>query len=611
MSDFKSAPLQTLAHEYAAEKVNAYLLSLAERDRPTKELSLKHIVQRKGLGQGGHLHCFALSPVEIYDHLVAKGCLHAARYEEVVEGELEFHDSLKNGCTEEVFQAFRTLPCTVQHKILADVRWSKPKDVNAFVSRAIAECETLVSKMDVLSKVRQHIVKCEEQLGRARCEPLADHPAEVRRLEQQARLNFPAPMFRRVFGFCGRGFQCKRTTTNIRAMVNWIFSRCFVKLKLDPGDTIKMLGKSSRWPADQLASLFEPRIPVVSKDIPDTILHDQEKLVVVVEPRHIGRIIGPRGSTFKLIGEVSGILSIDLNSEGDPRTFELQGDPVALDRAKSCIDDLQRIGIIPQALYQDPVEETVRFDTLIMMGACIGRGGRTRRALQEHFRVTLISRTEARNEGGSITVIGDRSSVQACIEAMEYLQVYRHHDSSHGRNITHMHLELAPPDIEDLKEELTHINRSWPVAVYLPTEKNPMVLVVGKFETVDKAADYILKRVSYFQERRSAALEDKDWAPVEELERQEGMPRGLQAVHHKKEALFGMERRQRKQRQARKVTHGQSEALFSVPDGHGALKAAQRAEAHERDVTHKRQDKRRHNERDRKDIEHNVFSVDE
>eukprot|EP00927_Polykrikos_kofoidii_P022360 TRINITY_DN208_c0_g4_i1.p1 TRINITY_DN208_c0_g4~~TRINITY_DN208_c0_g4_i1.p1 ORF type:complete len:493 (+),score=124.79 TRINITY_DN208_c0_g4_i1:50-1528(+) len=224
---------------------------------------------------------------------------------------------------------------------------------------------------------------------------------------------------------------------------------------------------------------------------------DSLTATVQVPEKMVGIVIGPKGSTLKMIQEKTGVTRID--TSGD--VFTITGPADAVADAEKAINDLKAKGYTELA-FEDFSENVVSVHPKTLPDL-IGKGGVVIMALKEQLKVEInIPKTGPPGGKWKVTIAGKQENVERAKQVITEIQTYYHSEVTHPGQV---HEEIDVPAwayawiIGKAGSELRHIQNNYKVRVYIPREgvtTNENVVIVGEKNDVPRASAYVQKILS-------------------------------------------------------------------------------------------------------------------
>lgn len=257
---------------------------------------------------------------------------------------------------------------------------------------------------------------------------------------------------------------------------------------------------------------------------------------VKVDPKKIGFIIGPKGTTLRAIetaAECSIMMPKTDRDSTTQATVTITGTATAASRGAKAVSDLASKGystlIAAEGFQENSISVPIK-----SIPDIIGRNGSTIKKIQDIYKVKL-NIPDTSNRDPTITkirigVAGMKEEVaQAKNVIKEITQLF--YSSVTHPDTTHVELDVAPETysliIGTKGSEIRHIQSNFKVSVHIPNSETPFekVLIVGTAVAVEKAKGYILKMLLKHEQRAQEyeenyqshdAMVDQDEGPHEE-----------------------------------------------------------------------------------------------
>lgn len=283
-------------------------------------------------------------------------------------------------------------------------------------------------------------------------------------------------------------------------------------------------------------------VPVAAAPVPKTskvlaLSAEQEKAVedvgkmslpVTVPEKMIGRIIGPKGATLKMIQEKTGVEKIDTSGE----VFTLLGPAKAVELAKMAIQEIVEKGYT--SLQFEDFSATFVQVHPSMFPEIIGKQGCVIRKIKEELQVEVgipevPKEAIAGKKKFKVTLAGSADNVNKAKEVLTDIMTYYHHDLTHPDQV-HEEIEIEPWQLNFVigkrGSEIKHIQANYKVRLYIPNENSlsQTPLLVGERPCVDRAKAYIDKLLWNSQaqvkgrDANSGAYDGDAWGEEEEHE---------------------------------------------------------------------------------------------
>lgn len=251
-------------------------------------------------------------------------------------------------------------------------------------------------------------------------------------------------------------------------------------------------------------------------------------LTVRVPEKMIGRVIGPKGATLKLIQEKTGVGRIDTIAE----VFTITGPPKAVLLAEAAIKELAEKGYT--TLQFDDFSQAFVQVHPSMFPEIIGKQGSVIRKIKEELGVEVnIPEIPREAITGTkkfkVTLAGSNESVQKAKDVLNEILMVYHHELTHP-GFVHEEIEVEPWQLNWIigkkGSEIRHIQANFKVRVYIANERslNKATVIVGEPHSVERAKAYIEKvlwnaeNVPRGREAQSGALDGDSWGDEEEHE---------------------------------------------------------------------------------------------
>jgi len=235
-----------------------------------------------------------------------------------------------------------------------------------------------------------------------------------------------------------------------------------------------------------------------------------ETEVLSIQANHIGRIVGPKGTTLKMIQEASEC-KIDIQAEEVSIVGPSDGMPIAVKAIKELCDK----GFCSLAYGSDFQEQFMNIHP-IYFSELIGKEGKVIRTIKEKLRVELsIPKTEA---GGKLRdspkkykvgFAGKKEDVEKAKEVVSNIITYYHDDLTHP-GVMHKAVPIEAHQTRFIIGkggcESRHIQKSYGVAMYIPNELTVCqdLLLVGEDANITRAAKYIENAIIQAEERANS-----------------------------------------------------------------------------------------------------------
>eukprot|EP00746_Dinoflagellata_sp_MGD_P161124 gnl/MRDRNA2_/MRDRNA2_88164_c0_seq1.p1 gnl/MRDRNA2_/MRDRNA2_88164_c0~~gnl/MRDRNA2_/MRDRNA2_88164_c0_seq1.p1 ORF type:complete len:408 (+),score=113.86 gnl/MRDRNA2_/MRDRNA2_88164_c0_seq1:115-1338(+) len=216
-----------------------------------------------------------------------------------------------------------------------------------------------------------------------------------------------------------------------------------------------------------------------------------------IKADHVGRIVGPKGATMKMIQEASEC-KIDINGEVVTITGPEDGIPVAV----TAVKELCEKGFCGLTYGADFREEGMQVHP-IYFSELIGKEGKVIRAIKEHLKVELSipkippnAKVREMTKKMKVGFAGKKADVEQAKQVVSDIVMYYHHEITHP-GLVHEEMEIEqwqfPYVIGKGGSESRHIQNSYRVKMYIPNEHaaNDKLLIVGEALNVERAKRYV------------------------------------------------------------------------------------------------------------------------
>merc|ERR1719473_1017864 len=216
-----------------------------------------------------------------------------------------------------------------------------------------------------------------------------------------------------------------------------------------------------------------------------------------IKSEHIGRIVGPKGATMKMIQEASEC-KIDINNDVVTITGPEDGMPIAV----TAIKELCEKGFCGLAYGADFQEQAVTVHP-IYFSELIGKEGKVIRAIKDVLKVELSipkippnAKVREMTKKMKVGFAGRKPDVEKAKEVVNDIVMYYHHEITHP-GVIHKELEVEPHQTRFIigkgGSESRHIQNSYKVKMYIPSEHsaNDKLVIVGEELNVDRAVKYV------------------------------------------------------------------------------------------------------------------------
>jgi len=216
-----------------------------------------------------------------------------------------------------------------------------------------------------------------------------------------------------------------------------------------------------------------------------------------INSSHIGRIVGPKGATMKMIQEASEC-KVDINNDVVTITGPEDGMPIAVTAIKELCDK----GFCGLAYGADFQEQGVNIHP-IYFSELIGKEGKVIRAIKDQLKVELSipkipqnAKVREMTKKLKVGFAGRKADVEKAKEVVNDIVMYYHHEITHP-GLIHTELEIEPHQTRFIigkgGSESRHIQNSYKVKMYIPNEhsENSKLLIVGDPDNVARAQKYV------------------------------------------------------------------------------------------------------------------------
>jgi len=216
-----------------------------------------------------------------------------------------------------------------------------------------------------------------------------------------------------------------------------------------------------------------------------------------IKSEHIGRIVGPKGATMKMIQEASEC-KVDINNDVVTITGPEDGMPIAV----TAIKELCEKGFCGLAYGADFQETGVTIHP-IYFSELIGKEGKVIRAIKDQLKVELSipkippnAKVREMTKKMKVGFAGRKPDVEKAKEVVNDIVMYYHHEITHPGQI-HQEVEIEPHQTRFIigkgGSESKHIQNSYKVKMYIPNEhsENAKLLIVGDPDNVARAVKYV------------------------------------------------------------------------------------------------------------------------
>jgi len=226
-----------------------------------------------------------------------------------------------------------------------------------------------------------------------------------------------------------------------------------------------------------------------------------------IKAEHIGRIVGPKGATMKMIQEASEC-KVDINNDVVTITGPEDGMPVAV----TAIKELCEKGFCGLAYGADFQEQGVQVHP-IYFSELIGKEGKVIQAIKKELKVELSipkippnAKVREMTKKMKVGFAGRKPDVEKAKEVVNDIVMYYHHEITHPGMI-HKELEVEPHQTRFIigkgGSESKHIQNSYRVKMYIPNENsaNDKLVIVGEELNVDRAVKYVENAILNAEEK--------------------------------------------------------------------------------------------------------------
>merc|ERR1719473_1398654 len=216
-----------------------------------------------------------------------------------------------------------------------------------------------------------------------------------------------------------------------------------------------------------------------------------------IKSEHVGRIVGPKGATMKMIQEASEC-KIDINGDVVTITGPEDGMPIAV----TAIKELCEKGFCGLSYGTDFQEQAMNIHP-IYFSELIGKEGKVIRAIKEQLKVELSipkvppnAKVREMTKKLKVGFAGRKPDVEKAKEVVNDIVMYYHHEITHP-GVIHKELEVEPHQTRFIigkgGSESRHIQNSYRVKMYIPNEHsaNEKLLIVGEPLNVERAVKYV------------------------------------------------------------------------------------------------------------------------
>jgi len=220
-----------------------------------------------------------------------------------------------------------------------------------------------------------------------------------------------------------------------------------------------------------------------------------------IKAEHIGRIVGPKGATMKMMQEASEC-KIDINNDVVTITGPEDGMPIAV----TAIKELCEKGFCGLAYGADFQEQGMQVHP-IYFSELIGKEGKVIRAIKDQLKVELSipkipqnAKVREMTKKLKVGFAGRKADVEKAKEVVSDIIMYYHHEITHPDQV-HKEIEVEPHQTRFIigkgGSESRHIQNSYRVKMYIPNEHsaNEKLLIVGESLNVERAHKYIINAI--------------------------------------------------------------------------------------------------------------------
>jgi len=226
-----------------------------------------------------------------------------------------------------------------------------------------------------------------------------------------------------------------------------------------------------------------------------------------IKSEHIGRIVGPKGATMKMIQEASEC-KIDINNDVVTITGPEDGMPIAV----TAIKELCEKGFCGLAYGADFQEQGMTVHP-IYFSELIGKEGCVIRAIKDQLKVELSipkipqnAKVREMTKKLKVGFAGRKADVEKAKEVVNDIIMYYHHEITHPGQV-HKEIEVEPHQTRFIigkgGSESRHIQNSYRVKMYIPNEHsaNEKLLLVGEPLNVERALKYVENTINGAEEK--------------------------------------------------------------------------------------------------------------
>jgi len=231
---------------------------------------------------------------------------------------------------------------------------------------------------------------------------------------------------------------------------------------------------------------------------------------VPIESSHIGRIVGPKGATLKLIQEASEC-KLDVNQDIVMITGPEDGVPVAM----QAIKELCEKGFCGLSYGADFQEQAMNIHP-IYFSELIGKEGAVIRAIKDQLKVELNipkippnAKVREMTKKMKVGFAGRKPDVEKAKEVVSDILMYYHHEITHPGE-SHQELEVEPHQTRFIIGkggcESKHIQNNYRVKMYIPSEHtvNQKLVIVGEKGNIERACKYVENAIIQAETRASS-----------------------------------------------------------------------------------------------------------
>jgi len=233
---------------------------------------------------------------------------------------------------------------------------------------------------------------------------------------------------------------------------------------------------------------------------------------VKIDPRKVGFIIGPKGTTLRAIEATAECKIVTPKTDRDSTslaTVTVTGTATAVSRGAKAVTDLATKGystlIAGVGFQENSISVPIK-----SIPDIIGRNGSVIKKIQDIFKVKLnipdTSNRDASITKIRITVAGMKEQVALAKNVIREITQLFYSSVTHP-DTTHVELDVAPETysliIGPKGSEIRHIQSNFKVSVHIPSSETTFekVLIVGTAVAVEKAKAYILKMILKHEQR--------------------------------------------------------------------------------------------------------------